>query len=109
MRNHRIALVSQFVYNTCMGGPTQSTTAMIHVRIDQKLKSKASKTFDAMGLSLSEAVRIFLTRAAKDQAFPFELRVPNAKTIAAMEAGDRGEVVKFGSVEELMTNLHADD
>jgi len=87
----------------------QSATAMIHVRIDQNLKLKAAKTFDAMGMSLSEAVRVFLTRAATDQAFPFEIRVPNAKTIAAMEAGDRGEVVKFGSVEALMADLHADD
>lgn len=82
---------------------------MIHIRIDQNLKSKASKTFDAMGLSLSEAVRMFLTRVAADQAFPFELRVPNTETIAAMEAGDRGEVVKFASIEALMTDLHADD
>jgi DNA-damage-inducible protein J len=87
----------------------QNTTAMIHVRIDQNLKSKASKTFDAMGLSLSEAVRMFLTRVAADQAIPFELRVPNAETIAAMEAGDRGEVVKFSSIEALMADLHADD
>jgi DNA-damage-inducible protein J len=102
-------VVSQFVYNRCEGGIMPNATAMIHVRIDQELKSKASKTFGAMGLSLSEAVRVFLTRAATDQAFPFELRVPNAETIAAMEAGDRGEVVKFGSVEELMADLHADD
>jgi DNA-damage-inducible protein J len=50
----------------------------------------------------------FLTRVAADQAFPFELRVPNAETVAAMEAGDRVEVVKFGSIEELMADLHAD-
>ncbi len=92
-----------------MGNAVQNTTTMIHVRIDQDLKAKASRTLDAMGLSLSEAVRIFLTRTAADQAFPFELRVPNARTIAAMEAGDRGEVVKFGSIEELMADLHADD
>jgi DNA-damage-inducible protein J len=85
-----------------------SETAMIHVRIDQDLKFKASKTLDAMGLSLSEAVRVFLTRVAADQAFPFELRVPNAETIAAIEAGDQGEVVQFGSIEELITDLHAD-
>lgn len=84
------------------------STAMIHVRIDQNLKAMAAKTFDAMGLSLSEAVRVFLTRVATDQAFPFELRVPNAETIAAMEPGDRREVVKFGSIEELMADLHAD-
>ena len=45
----------------------QSATEMIHVRIDPKLKSKATKTFGAMGLSLSEAVRVFLTRAATAQ------------------------------------------
>jgi DNA-damage-inducible protein J len=86
-----------------------SPTAMIHVRIDPELKSRASETLDAMGLSLSEAVRVFLTRVATDQAFPFELRVPNAQTIAAMEAGERGEVVKFDSVEALMADLHAGD
>jgi DNA-damage-inducible protein J len=101
--------VSQFVYNTPMDVAAQSTTTMIHVRIDQDLKSRASKTFDAMGLSLSEAVRIFLARTAADQAFPFELRVPNGQTVAAMEAGDRGEVVKFGGIGELMADLHADD
>lgn len=84
-----------------------SPTAMIHVRIDQNLKSKASETLDAMGLTLSEAVRVFLTRVATDRAFPFELRVPNAETIAAMQAGDRGEVVKFGSVADLMADHHA--
>jgi DNA-damage-inducible protein J len=104
-----VTFVSQFVYNYRKGAIMPNATAMIHVRIDQDLKSKASKTFGAMGLSLSEAVRVFLTRAATDQAFPFELRVPNAETIAAMEAGDRGEVVKFGSVDELMADLHADD
>ncbi|MGD0831171.1 MAG: type II toxin-antitoxin system RelB/DinJ family antitoxin [Terracidiphilus sp.] len=87
----------------------QSATAMIHVRIDPELKTQATKTFGAMGLSLSEAVRVFLTRAATEQAFPFELRVPNAETIAAMEAGDRSEVVSFESVEALMADLHADD
>lgn len=48
-----------------------NATTMVHVRIDQNLKAKASKTFNAMGLSLSEAVRVFLTRSATDQAFSF--------------------------------------
>jgi len=86
-----------------------SATAMIHVRVDQGLKAKASQTFGAMGLSLSEAVRVFLTRAATDQAFPFDLHVPNAETIAAMQAAERGEGVKFGSIEELMADLHEND
>lgn len=85
----------------------QST--MIHVRIDQSLKTNATKAFGTMGLSLSEAVRVFLTRAARDQAFPFELCTPNAETIVAMQAAERGEGVKFGSVADLMTDLHAED
>jgi len=107
-RDERIAVVSQLIYDVIMGNVTQTTT-MIHIRIDPDLKARASRTLDAMGLSLSEAVRVFLTRVATDQAIPFDLRVPNAQTVAAMEAGDRGEVVKFGSVEELMADLHADD
>lgn len=90
-----------------MDTATQST--MIHVRIDQTLKTNATKAFGAVGLTLSEAVRVFLTRAAKDQAFPFELRVPNAETIAAMQAAERGEGVRFGSIAELMADLHAED
>lgn len=85
----------------------QST--MIHVRIDQALKANATKAFEATGLSLSEAVRVFLTRAAKDQAFPFELRVPNVETIAAMQAAERGEGTKFGSIAELTADLHVED
>lgn len=92
-----------------MAETTQSTTTMIHVRVDQNLKARASTALDAMGLSLSEAVRVFLTRVATDQAIPFELRVPNPETVAAMEAGDRGEVVKFASIDDLMADLHADD
>jgi len=42
--------------------------AMIHVRVDQKLKTKATKTLDAMGLSLSDAVRLLLTRIAVEKA-----------------------------------------
>lgn len=86
-----------------------SATTMIHVRIDQNLKMKASKTFNAMGMSLSEAVRVFLTRSATDQALPFQLEVPNAETIAAMQAAERGDGVKFNSVAELMADLHAKD
>jgi DNA-damage-inducible protein J len=55
-----------------------------------------------MGLSLSDAVRLLLTRIVVEEALPFEVRVPNAETRAAMQAGDRGEVSKVSSVAELM-------
>jgi DNA-damage-inducible protein J len=82
---------------------------MIHIRVDQKLKTQATDTLDKMGLSLSDAVRLLLTRIAVEKALPFEVRVPNAQTVAAMQAGDRGEVSKAGSVAEMMAQLNAND
>lgn len=86
-----------------------SVTTMIHVRVDQALKKKASRTLSKMGLSMSDAVRLLLTRIEADQALPFEVRAPNAKTIAAMKAGDRGEVSKASTVAEMMAELNAND
>jgi len=82
---------------------------MIHVRVDSKLKSRASRTLSKMGLSMSDAVRLLLTRIEADQALPFEVRVPNPATLKAIKAGDRGDVASFESIEALMADLHADD
>jgi DNA-damage-inducible protein J len=93
-------------YNGYMSTPA---TTMIHVRVDQSLKTEATDTLEKMGLSLSDAVRLLLTRIAVEKALPFEVRVPNAKTLAAMQAGDRGKVSKASSVAEMMKQLHAND
>jgi len=53
-------------------------------RIDAKLKSEATEVLAKFGLTVSQAVRMTLTRVAKDQAIPLELKVPNAETQAAM-------------------------
>ncbi len=58
-------------------------SSMIHVRVDDDLKARATEALNAMGLSVSDAVRILLHRIATDQAFPLELKVPNAETRAA--------------------------
>lgn len=62
---------------------TRYTT--LHVRVDNEIKEQASEALASMGLSVSDAVRILLKRVVKDQAFPLELKVPNAQTRAAME------------------------
>jgi DNA-damage-inducible protein J len=84
-------------------------TATVHVRVDQKVKEKAARTLAAMGMSVSDVVRILLVRVAAEKALPFELRVPNRETLAAMEAGERGEVSKAASVDAMMTELNAND
>ena len=59
-------------------------SSMLHVRIDNEVKAKAIAALEAMGLSASDAVRLLFHRIAADQAFPLELKVPNAETRAAM-------------------------
>jgi DNA-damage-inducible protein J len=62
-----------------------TATAMLHVRMDEALKSEATAALDAMGLTASDAVRMLFKRIVAEQAFPLELKVPNAETIAALE------------------------
>jgi DNA-damage-inducible protein J len=60
-------------------------TSMLHVRVDQEDKELATEALSAMGLTVSDAVRLFLKRIVAEQAFPLELKVPNAETRAAIE------------------------
>jgi DNA-damage-inducible protein J len=59
-------------------------TAFVRARIDEKLKNEASEVLADFGLTVSDIVRMTLTRVAKDGAVPLELKVPNAQTRAAM-------------------------
>lgn len=60
-------------------------TSMLHIRVDDDIKEQATEALTAMGLSMSDAVRLFLRRVVIDQAFPLELKVPNSQTRAAMD------------------------
>jgi DNA-damage-inducible protein J len=63
--------------------PTDTT--MLHVRLDAGLKAQATQTLAAMGLTTADAVRLLFHRVVAEQAFPLELKVPNAETRAAIE------------------------
>ena len=65
-----------------------ATSTMIHVRIDEKIKKEATETLEDIGLSVSDAVRVFLKRVVADKQLPFELKVPNSTTRRAMEEAD---------------------
>lgn len=83
-----------------------ATTTMIHVRINERTKAQATKALAAMGLSVSDAVRVLLTRVAADKALPFNVQVPNATTAAAMDEARRGELKSVNTVSELLVNLN---
>ena len=86
-----------------------SATEMVHVRIDKRVKAQAAKTLSAMGLSVSDAVRVLLTRVAAEKALPFEVKVPNAATAAAMREARKGGLTSFNSVSDLLADLNAED
>ena len=85
-----------------------ATTAMVHVRVDEQIKTQATETLAAMGLSVSDAVRVFLMRVVADKQMPFALKVPNADTRAAIVEADeiaRTQQARFGTATELFDDL----
>lgn len=83
-------------------------SSMLHIRVDDETKTQATEALAAMGLSMSDAVRIFLKRVVNDQAFPLELKVPNAETRAAMEearAMMKARQARFESADALFDEL----
>ena len=85
-----------------------SQTSMLHVRIDDDTKIQAQQALKSMGMSVSDAVRIFLTRVVAEQAIPFDVRVPNAKTISALNEADaliQAKKARFETVEDLFNDL----
>lgn len=74
--------------------------------MDELVKEQASEALASMGLSISDAVRVLLTRVAAEKALPFEVRVPNALTAATLAASDRDEdVIESKDKEELFRTL----
>jgi len=85
-----------------------STTSMVHVRVDEKIKLEATETLASMGLSMSDAVRVFLTRVVVEKQLPFPLKVPNPETHAAMMEADAiasRNKARFANADELLNDL----
>ena len=83
-------------------------TSMMQVSVEDAIRKKASVALRARGLSLSDAVRLFLLRVANDAAFPLELEVPNAETRAAMAEAEeivRTRRARFVTADELFDDL----
>ena len=85
-----------------------TTTTMVHVRVDETIKAQATETLAAMGLSVSDAVRVFLMRVIAEQQMPFALKPPNAETRAAMTEANtitRTRRARFGTATALFDDL----
>lgn len=85
-----------------------AATTMVHVRVDENVKAQAAQTLDSMGLTLSDAIRVFLTRVVAEQRLPFELKAPNATSRAAI--AEAGEIInarraRFATADALLNDL----
>ncbi|MGY5797225.1 type II toxin-antitoxin system RelB/DinJ family antitoxin [Rheinheimera faecalis] len=88
-----------------------AATAVVRARINEQVKEEASLVLASMGLTVSDAFRILLTRVAQDKALPFEPLIPNEATIAAMKEAREIAVarkVRFNSVDDLLDDLKKD-
>jgi len=86
-----------------------AANALVQARIDNAVKEEAATVLAAMGLTVSDAVRLMLTRVAREKALPFEPLIPNDETIAAMKEAREGKLASFKTVDALMADLNADD
>ncbi|MDX7991956.1 type II toxin-antitoxin system RelB/DinJ family antitoxin [Xenorhabdus littoralis] len=83
-----------------------AANAFVRARIDETLKNEAAEVLSSMGLTVSDLIRITLTKVAKEKALPFDMRIPNqttAKTIANSEKGI--DVHKAKDVDDLFEQL----
>jgi len=81
----------------------------VRARIDADTKDRAAAALEAMGLSISDAIRLLMLRVADERRLPFAIKAPNATTRKAMKELEAGKGKKFKTVDALMADLNADD
>ena len=82
---------------------------LVQSHVDREVTEEAAVVLAAMGLTVSDAVRLLLTRVAHEKALPFAPLLPNAPTIAAMKEARAGNLPQFEDVQSLLDDLHAND
>ncbi|MHB1514033.1 MAG: type II toxin-antitoxin system RelB/DinJ family antitoxin [Acidiferrobacter sp.] len=79
--------------------------SVVRARIDAAIKDEAMEALAAMGLSVSDAIRLLLTRVAADKALPFSVKVPNARTRKAILELEQGKGKRSRFAAALLKDL----
>ncbi|WP_018634422.1 type II toxin-antitoxin system RelB/DinJ family antitoxin [Neomegalonema perideroedes] len=88
-----------------------TANAFVRVRIEEDLRDDAAAVLKELGLTVSDVMRMTLTRIAREKAIPFELTTPNAKTRAALEEAEAIRAARkgrFASAQDLFDDLEKD-
>jgi DNA-damage-inducible protein J len=86
-----------------------SANAVVRARIDEHIKNEATVVLASVGLTVSDAFRLMLTRVAREKAMPFNPLIPNEETIEAMREARKGRLSSAKNVTELLEKLNAPD
>lgn len=84
------------------------SSKVLHIRMDEKIKDEASETLASMGLTVSEAVRVFLTQVVAHKQIPFEISAPTPETLSAMNEADQiiqAKTAHFSNMNDLEKSL----
>lgn len=77
----------------------------VRARIDTGTKERAAEALEAMGLSISDAIRLLMLRVADEQRLPFEVKVPNAESAKAIHDLADGKGKRFTDGDALFEDL----
>lgn len=82
-----------------------SSDSVVRARIDSDTKERATAALEAMGLSVSDAIRLLMLRIADEKRLPFAVQVPNVTTAKALAELDIGKGKRFDTADELFHDL----
>ena len=82
---------------------------LVQTHIDGAVKEEATAVLATMGLTVSDAVRLLLTKVAQEKKLPFSPLIPNDATVKAMKEARKGGFPRFDNMQALMDDLHAED
>ncbi len=82
-----------------------ASDTVVRARIDARTKERATAALDAMGLSVSDAIRLLMIRIAQEQKLPFDVKVAKPATAKAIRELEAGDGRRFGSGDDLFDDL----
>jgi len=82
---------------------TTSIKETTSIKLDVEIKTKAKEIFKELGITMGEAVNIFLSQVALQKGLPFEVKIPNDETKKAIEEARRGINMKSITIEEMIS------
>lgn len=82
---------------------------VVRARVNEEIKEEATIVLSEIGLTLSDAFRMLIIRIAREKSLPFEPLTPNAKTIEAIKAARKNDLITIGGADNLLTELNAND